>query len=155
MAVLCEAISVIVRRDSIEEFFLGGWEEFLKIIPNSTMCTDGELVRVGFMEPKYVEEFVHAIVDRGLQFKPLMNPLDDLRNIDDLAVVDQMTGLTGECSWLEQTRLPIGESKVEVLICWLFEGERIASGIHMTGKSMDLYTPEGWSPENSIKRKLH
>jgi hypothetical protein len=155
MAVLCEAISVIVRRDSINEFFNGGWEGFLKAIPNSTMCTDGELVRVGFMDPKYVEQFVTEIVDGGLQFKPLMDSSDELREIDDIAVIDQMNGLTGECSWVELARLPIGEEKIEVLMCWLYEGQRIASGIHMKGPSMDLYTPDGWTPQNAIKRKLH
>ena len=54
MAVLCEAISVVVRRDAIDKYFKGGWIKFVDDVPNSTMCTDGELVRVGFMTPNSV-----------------------------------------------------------------------------------------------------
>ena len=38
MAVLVEALSVIVRRDAIESRFSGGWPKFLSSIPNSTLC---------------------------------------------------------------------------------------------------------------------
>lgn len=54
MAVLIEAISVVVRKDAIEKRFPGGWDSFLDEIPNNTLCTDGELVRVGFMSPQDV-----------------------------------------------------------------------------------------------------
>ena len=155
MAVLCEAISIIVRRDSIDKFFLGGWEGFLKVIPNSSMCTDGELVRIGFLDPKNIQQFMNEMLDGGLQFRPAMDSTDGIRSIDDIAVVDQMKGLTVPCDWIELARLPIGESKIEVLMCWLFEGERIASGIHMNSESMNLHTPEGWTPEKAIKTQLH
>ena len=36
---------------------------------NSTMCTDGELVRVGFMSPNAVQEYVESLEAGGLQFK--------------------------------------------------------------------------------------
>ena len=46
MAVLVEAISVIVQRDAIEKRFHGGWREFENAVPNSTLCADDELARV-------------------------------------------------------------------------------------------------------------
>ena len=56
--VLCEAISVVVRRDSIDKYFQGGWNKFVRKISDPTMCTDGELVRVGFMVSNHVQEFI-------------------------------------------------------------------------------------------------
>jgi hypothetical protein len=46
MAALREGISVIVRRDAIDQDFDGDWPAFAALVPNSTLCTDGELARV-------------------------------------------------------------------------------------------------------------
>ena len=45
MAVLAEAISVILQIESIESG--PGWDEFNEIVTNNTGCADGFLVRVG------------------------------------------------------------------------------------------------------------
>ena len=45
MAVLVEGISVIVRRDAIEEKIRGGLSAFLATVPNGTCCMDADLVR--------------------------------------------------------------------------------------------------------------
>ena len=50
MAVLCEAISVIVRLDALEAPY-GTFEAFKHDVPNDTLVADGEIVRVGFMTP--------------------------------------------------------------------------------------------------------
>ena len=47
MAVLVEAISVIVRRPAIDERFNGGWPAFLQAIPNRMGCHGNDLARVG------------------------------------------------------------------------------------------------------------
>jgi len=46
MAVLVEAISVIVRRPAIDERFNGGWPAFLEAIPHQMGCHDNDLTRV-------------------------------------------------------------------------------------------------------------
>ena len=51
MAVLVEAISVVVRLDAIDRLFAGGRTAMDKLIPNGTYCEDGELMRVGFLSP--------------------------------------------------------------------------------------------------------
>ena len=61
MAVLCEAISVVVRRDSIDIYFKGGWVKFQENVPNSTICSDGELVRIGFMDPDSVQKYIEFL----------------------------------------------------------------------------------------------
>ena len=92
MAVLCEAISVVVRRDSIDKYFKGGWVRFKQNIPNSTMCTDGELVRVGFMYTNAVQENFESLEAGGLQFKEekkFLGVFGKGRNKKDIVVVDQ------------------------------------------------------------------
>jgi hypothetical protein len=41
MAVLVEAISVIVRNDSVHRSFEGGWDAFLRTVPDRSYCADG------------------------------------------------------------------------------------------------------------------
>lgn len=143
MAVLVEAISVIVRRDSIDKRFHGGWREFENVVPSSTLCSDDELARAGFMSPPDVEAFVRLLEKGGLTF---------VRNGQavDIAVVDQMRGPTMPAEWLEFAHLSLGETGNRVAACWLFEGPRIAAGIHMPGKGMTLATPDGWTYDDSL-----
>ena len=61
MAVLVEAISIIVRRPAIAERFEGGWPAFQDVIPNATGCYDADLVRVGFMHPADAEAFLSVL----------------------------------------------------------------------------------------------
>ena len=152
MAVLCEAISVVVRRDSIDKHFKGGWVRFQQNIPNSTMCTDGELVRIGFMSPNAVQEYVESLEAEGLQFKEekrFLGVFGKGRSKKDIVVVDQHQGPTLLCNWIEFGKFPLGKEGINVSMCWLFEGERIATGIHMKSNRMDLHHPPGWTIEQT------
>ena len=84
MAVLVEAISVIVRRDAIESKYLGGWDAFEKDSPNATLCADEHLARVGFMTPVDVESFIKYLVSYGLVFL-------DSGKAKDIVVADQQS----------------------------------------------------------------
>ena len=143
MAVLVEAISVIVRRDAIAANFNGGWDAFRKVVPNGTLCTDGELARVGFMTPADVEQFLDILEQEGLC------TIDDGKFFD-VAVVDQQNGPTLPTTWIEFGRLPINNCGNRVSACWLFEGPRLAHGMHMKGLELDLTCPVGWDYENSL-----
>lgn len=150
MAVLCEGISVIVRRDSIDEYFAGGWEAFEALVPNATLCTDGELARVGFMEPGGVEHFVSDLVLRGLVF------YGDECHPEDIAVADQVRGLTRPCDWLEYGRFGVGENPEDkVAMCWLYEGKRDLPGvIRLKSLSMELHAPPGWRYQGSLSQQF-
>lgn len=143
MAVLVEAISVIVRRDAINKRFTGGWRGFLNVVPNNTLCADDDLARVGFMSPPDVEEFVRHLERAGLVFTSNGKALD-------IAVVDQMRGPTIPAEWLEFAHLALSGNGGKVAACWLFEGPRIAAGTHISAKGMTLATPEGWTYEDSL-----
>lgn len=143
MAVLCEAISVIVRRDSIEEQIPGGWHQFERMVPNATLCADDELARVGFMSPSDVGKYIRHLEQYGLVF------VRDGHAVD-MAVVDQMRGPTVPVDWLEFAHLSLGEDEGKVAACWKFEGPRVGSGTHVPVGGMTLATPDWWTYKDSL-----
>ena len=96
MAVYCEFISLIILRDSIDKYFPGGWTRFVIELPNRSMATDGEVVRVGFMNPIDSSIYLDFLIDEGLQFKQSGD-----REIDDISDLDQFNGHFDKRSWLE------------------------------------------------------
>jgi CheY-like chemotaxis protein len=146
MAVLVEGISVIIRRDAIESKYRGGWRAFIDDVPNSTLCVDDDIARIGFMGPPDVEAFVKHIERKGLQFLDGGKPVD-------LAIADQERGLTTECDWLEFGKLGFQDGG-KVSACWFFDGPRIVAGVHLRGSSMNLATPTDWEFEGSLSQKF-
>lgn len=121
MAVLCEAISIIVRVDALTQRFPGGLPEYAKAVPNRTFCCDGSIARAGFMSPADAARWIDLVSGQGLTIGTPQA---------DLAVVDQMVGITSPCDWLESA------SDGSVRIAW------------RAGESPDrTYVPEGWSRE--------
>ena len=94
MPVLVEAISVIIKVEAIQSKFPGGWNGFENVVPNQTLCSDGEIARVGFMDPADAESFIEELTTSDLTF------LLDGRFVD-IAVVDQLQGPTAVCDWVE------------------------------------------------------
>jgi len=147
VAVLVEAISVVVHRESIDRSFTGGWDAFVSRVPNATLCADPQLARVGFMDPEAVGKFLEDLQAAGLVF------LKSGRCVD-IVVIDQQRGSTMPCEWIEFARIPFGKSGGKVAACWLFEGPRLAAGIHIPGESIDLSTPNGWTFQGSISERF-
>lgn len=143
MAVLIEAISVVVRHDAIESRFKGGMAAFLKTIPNGTFCSDGQLARVGFMVPPDVSAWIDDLEAGGLRF------VDEGKAVD-LCVVDQLRGLTVPAPWLEYAKVGMGGKDQQVAACWLYEGERMGAGIHIPAAGLNLATPQDWTWEHSL-----
>lgn len=52
--------------------------------------------------------------------------------------------------WLEFAPINLGGTDHKIAACWLFEGPRIAAGIHLPSKEMTLATPAGWRYEESL-----
>lgn len=130
MAVLIEAISIVIRANSILSKFLGGWDGFKNTVPNQTLCADNEVVRVGFMSPQDVESFVKKLQCNGLEF--LQGD-----EATDIAVVDQIRGLTSKCSWLEFGSVSTGSNGPRVAAC------------RLTGSQvMEVVFPPGWAFES-------
>jgi hypothetical protein len=147
MAVLVEGISVVVRRQAIGEKFAGGWPRFVAEVPNATLCADDDLARVGFMSPADVEAFVDRLTQNGLCFA-------QGGVCKDIAVIDQVRGPTMPVEWLEYAQIPFGDTGGRVAACWLFEGPRVAAGVHLSCSALELATPEGWRYEQSLSAKF-
>jgi hypothetical protein len=61
MAVFCEFISVIIRRDSIDKYYPGGWSNFAMFGGSGFMCCDGEIVNIGFMNPHDTHMYIKVL----------------------------------------------------------------------------------------------
>ncbi|WP_189064202.1 hypothetical protein [Deinococcus seoulensis] len=130
MAVLIEAISVIVRTKAIKEKMRGGIAHFDALIPNATGCRDDHLVRVGFMSPADSRHFLDSLTSRGLVFF-------DGQQFVDVAVVDQHHGPTAPTPWLTIIHTP--------------EGFKFAA---LSSEELgDFMVPVDWSPEMSMTRR--
>ena len=97
MPILIEAISVVVKKRAIEERFPGGVPGFVSQVPNQTYCDDGNLVRVGFMSPPDVQDFVGHLEACGLVYLNNGCP-------EDIVVVDQLQGPIVKCCLLYTSR---------------------------------------------------
>ena len=142
MSVLCEAFSVIVKRESIEQFYSGGWDSFIKDIPNQTMCADEMIVRVGFFSPSEVESYIIALESKGLNY------LKHERE-SDIAVVDQNDGIILTCDWLQFGKFKLDGHDCDISTCWIIDKENInIKGMNFKELKNNLATPHGWSPES-------
>lgn len=108
MAVLVEAISVIVRVATIESHFKRGLDGYKEIVPNETFCTDGRLTRVGFMAPPDAAHFGTALRNIGLN-------IHDGSQWIDMALVSQLHGPSMPCDWLQAGKLKEGPSVAGML----------------------------------------
>ena len=114
MAVLVEAISVVVRIDAIREKFNEGWNAFVAGCPNHTFCADSKLARVGFMLPSDAEAYVNKLEHQGLCYQ------DNQGGAFDLIVIDQLRGPAMRCDWVESGTIPFkGDPKRKVAIARL------------------------------------
>jgi hypothetical protein len=135
MAVLVEGISVVIRRDVIAARYPGGWDGFVRNVPNRTLCADAAVARVGFMTPTDVEHFVAGLERHGFRF------IVDESAID-LAVVDQAKGPTSACEWLS---FGFGE---------IAPGQRVAGAALVGSAEKALVMPDGWKYEGSLSQKF-
>ncbi len=132
MAVLLEAISVIIRMDAIQKLYPGGWEVFRDAAPNQTLCADSKLARIGFMSPVDVESFVKELEE--LRFVYMDNG-----SCKDIVVADQQRGFAIPCDWAQCGSVSI-------------EGNDIKACQAVDDDSFQLMTPDGWQFEGSLSQ---
>jgi hypothetical protein len=135
MAVLVEALSVIVRRELITRRYPGGWPGFVADAANQTLCADCELARIGFMHPDDVGACVRRLEGVGFVF------LDDNGSTPDTVVVDQREGPTTPCSWIEFFRQEV-------------PGGSVAAARLVGSADRTLTCPDDWEFEDSLSRRL-
>jgi hypothetical protein len=144
MAVLVEGISVIVREDAINNKMSGGMARFKMLIPNQTFCQDGEVARVGFMEPTPMLNYIGRLEEFGLTY------IEDGKPVD-IIICDQQRGPMVECEWIEFAHLGIDGGKVGT--AWLWDQPRKGHGTHMRA-DMTIAMPAGWHFKDSLSDKF-
>lgn len=129
MAVLIEAISVVVRLADIQARYAGGWGQFVADAPRDTLCADSQVARVGFLAPAESAAFVRRLEQGGLT---------EVRDgqAADIAVIDQASGPAHPVDWLEFGTIPFANGTITV-----------ARAIGDTENA--LMTPEGWTYQAS------
>jgi hypothetical protein len=129
LSVLVEAVTLLVRRESLERAYPGGAGAFVQTVralpdPPRFACEgDGRLVNVSFAHPALLNGVVelleeHRIVSSVAATDP------------DYVIVDQLTGPTLPCPWLEWERFTDA-----VTVAWM-EGSEPGA----------LAAPDGWTP---------
>ena len=135
MAVLVEAISVVIRKAAIHEKYPGGWDAFTENAPNQTLCADSSLARVGFMTPIDVETYIKYLEKKGLTF------LED-GEACDFVVVDQQRGFTSPCKWAAFGHVNLDDDPAK----------RVAGCRLLGGPGEPLLQPYGWKYEGSLSQ---
>ncbi len=147
MAVLVEAISVIVRKNAISDRVAGGMTRFRSELPNRTFCEDEQICRIGFLSPDETSSFVEKLQTLGLHF------LDEAGQATDFAVVDQQHGPTTACTWLAFGRIPCDDFGHHVSACWLDTSHDVSTDEH-TLSAGTLAIPAGWRFETSLSKNF-
>ncbi len=137
MAVLVEAISIIIKLEAIEDRFPGGFVAFKDFVPNPTLCWDDQIVRVGFMVPPDAEKFIDALEANGLHH------LDKDERAVDFVWVDQLKGPISECDWITVGKITIDEAG----------DNRVGVALYAGSEDPKLYLPEGWTYEASLSQQ--
>jgi len=122
----------------------GGWEEFRRLAPAETLCTDGEIARVGFDNVEGVAEFLRLLIARGLRYG--VGPAED-----DIATFRLEPGPDGRHS----KHSPC-DRIVYAYYTWTDTGWRVISAVLKNGQAPknEVAFPSGWDYEQSPSQAL-
>lgn len=135
MAVLIEGISVVIRVDALTAVFASRQRDFKALVPNPTLCMDGELARVGFMTPVGARKFVEVLGTEGLHY------LKDGK-AQDLVVVDQQQGPMAPCDWLVVGHVMLNNG----------QGPRVTVAALHDSQLTEVVMPADWQFEGSLSQ---
>jgi len=127
MSVLVEAFSVVLKHETVANRFCGGMKRFAALVPNTTFCTDQELVRVGFMSPDDVGKFIELLGTHGIRYV-----VDGVAQ--DVIVIDQQQGPLVPCNWINAFYFDIEDDP----------DRRVVACMLADGKERRLSVPHGW-----------
>jgi len=154
MAIILEAISVVIKHDSILKKYPNGVLGFLADISSfkAPWHTDFEVSRVGFFDPNEMHAYLRVLEQRGLVFT-----MDSTYNNCDFCIVDMISGPTKTCPWLGFGRQrifengsTIGKSSDSYSFGWFVKKNR--QQIVCDNKSeFKLGVEKGWSFATALK----
>ncbi|MRR36497.1 hypothetical protein EG829_17870 [bacterium] len=135
MAVLVEALCVVIRRSTIDMKYPGGWEKFEADHRELPVCADDEITRVGFTLPMPMRLLIRELEKLGFEY------MKDGRSAE-IAIVDQSRGFMIPCDWLEYGHVTIGDGRSRVAACR-------SSG----SSSKSIVMPLGWRLKRSLSER--
>jgi hypothetical protein len=141
MTVLIEGLSVVMRNSALDEKFPGGSKRVQDGLRDDTICFDEDLTGIHLSSSDEVGAFVRCCESAGLIF--LANGV-----AVDMVVVDQRTGPTTDCDWIQYSRVPFNDSQSDghIAVCWLGYGRnQHGTGTAVPGLKFNVAMPVGWS----------
>jgi hypothetical protein len=123
-----------VKVQAIRDRLAGGCSAFNDGVPNNTLCSDGEVARVGFMNPYDAEAYIEGLERHGL------TALRDGKS-QDITFAVQAEGITVPCDWLEFGRIDIAPDQ-NISTVWL-----------KGGANRKVICPANWTYEKSLSRQ--
>ena len=141
MAVLIEAISVVIKRSVIDDKYPGGIEGFKRDAPNKTFCADEHLARIGFMSPVDVKAYCKELASHGFIYHVDQVP-------EDFVVIDQQSGPVVPCEWVVVwTAFLEAEEIRKIMLCAVPEEfDRLSQDTNV------FEEPNGWKWEGSLSQ---
>ena len=127
MAVLIEAVNILVRNATIERRLPDGLLGWARLCPNSMYCTDGELFRIGFLCDSDAFAFVEELI--GLGFAA---PTSE--GSAEIALLAEGSGFAYPCDWLQLARVQIDG------------GTRVMAALIRGSEVKGLAVPRNWKP---------
>ena len=153
MAVLAEAFSVIIKKDSLKRN-KRHYKQFLhNIADKKTVCDDGIIFRVGFMLYDDAINYLKYL-RQGLELSS--HTYDNKAN--DFVLIDMLNGPMVECDWLEflrdklfEDRTDFEKSNEDFSIVWHKDNYSGTSCSQTEGFSAEgICFPKLWTPDNAI-----
>lgn len=116
MAIVVEALTLIIRRLTLDLQYPGGSEKYLEELGDPSfnarwICADEDLTAASFLSDHLGRALEH-ISERGLL-------ISDESGYVDAAILDELTGPTLTCEWMEWAR-----SDDDLTRAWVAGGER-------------------------------
>lgn len=141
MAVLVEALTVVIRREALEARFPGGAAGFKAQAPNRTFRMDAHFAAVGFMDPQDVRACNQWLAAMGL-----IQDNEDESARDFVLAQQTHRNFTVPCDWAEIYLAYLDDDSDErtMVIC-----KRPDENFPLS-----VETPEDWVWEDSLSRKI-
>lgn len=143
MPVLIEGYSVIINKAKASENqkAMDALNSVESTLHPMAICSDADLLRVGFVDLKQAQEFISALESAGLVYKKQQ---DGAEVAEDFMMVSQFGEMDVICSWLvvNFTKLPDN-----TLIC-LVSSEKAEN-------PRKVAFPKGWNLEQSLLKRYH
>lgn len=140
MAVLVEMISVIIKRNSIENNLLSTqYMKLMDYVLQNPSCMDEDVLCIHMQSPMLTSSFVDFSKECNLDWGK------------DFIIVDQNDGQTTGCEWIQFTH--IGATEPMAIGVFFDEPKNFGDGLYIKDKdNFGVVVPRNWEYEGSMSQ---